>query len=343
MNILDYVEPLSEYAKDAYEQLGGCRKSVEPSQFLSDAPEMVTNLEMADGIANYFESEKYFRLENWIKLSLSKREELLNYAELHIAAIEHRPASIVKVEKLNQGSFGYQCADEHKIALNSLYVGLNNPGTHREVLDTIVHEGRHAYQRYNVEVKTIHESVSEVASWRENFHDPKYMYYHSGNQMIFIRYGDGTIHDVDYRLYYYQPVEIDARNFAADVLSRLEKKGVLSYKTPERSEDRVVEGESTDNIMGRRSSISNSSFLDSEILKPSFERQRSVGFDNYRTRNVLYGESHIFSRKNPFQSLSESENRMKAYNEILDARLMAYREKSDELMKRLESKLRKKL
>ena len=31
----------------------------------------------------------------------------------------------------------------------------------------------------------------------------------------------------DFRLYYYQPVEIDARNFADDVMKKLEEKGVL--------------------------------------------------------------------------------------------------------------------
>lgn len=44
---------------------------------------------------------------------------------------------------------------------------------------------------------------------------------------IVIPYNDGSLHDVDFRLYYYQPVEIDARNFADDVIKRLEEKGAL--------------------------------------------------------------------------------------------------------------------
>jgi len=31
---------------------------------------------------------------------------------------------------------------------------------------------------------------------------------------------DGSLHDVDFRFYYCQPVEIDARNFADDVMKR---------------------------------------------------------------------------------------------------------------------------
>ena len=46
-------------------------------------------------------------------------------------------------------------------------------------------------------------------------------------QRIVIAYNDGSLHDVDFRLYYYQPVEIDARNFADDVMKRLEEKGIV--------------------------------------------------------------------------------------------------------------------
>ena len=46
-------------------------------------------------------------------------------------------------------------------------------------------------------------------------------------QRIVIPYNDGSLHDVDFRLYYYQPVEIDARNFADDVMKRLEEKGIV--------------------------------------------------------------------------------------------------------------------
>lgn len=45
----------------------------------------------------------------------------------------------------------------------------DHPYYHRQTIDTVVHEGRHAYQHYNVEVRTVHESDAEVASWRENF------------------------------------------------------------------------------------------------------------------------------------------------------------------------------
>lgn len=227
--INDSIEPLSDV--DEFSEINDIHDSKESTESLSSRIEMMeimTDFEMAEGIADYLESIEEFRLENWQKLSLSEREELLNRVEHTIAAIEHRPALRVELQQMQPRHLGYQSASENKIVLNSLYVGSNDAGMHREVLDTIVHEGRHAYQHYNVDVKLIHESGSEVETWRENFYDPEYQYYHSGTQKILIPYNDGSIHDVDYRLYYYQPVEIDARNFASEVLSRLEERGVVT-------------------------------------------------------------------------------------------------------------------
>ena len=226
--INDSVEPLADTSSDVAENIED--ESLESLSSRIETTEMMSDFEMAEGIADYLESVDDFRLENWSKLSLSEREALLNRVEQHIAAIEHRPALKVELQEMEPRHLGYQSASEHKIVLNSLYVGSNDPGMHREVLDTIVHEGRHAYQHYNVDVKMIHESGSEVETWRENFYNPEYQYYHIGTQKILIPYNDGSFHDVDFRLYYYQPVEIDARNFAADVMSRLEEKGIVCDK-----------------------------------------------------------------------------------------------------------------
>lgn len=225
--INDSVEPIGDYSKDSQEQSIEFREDIETMQSRFEMTEIVTDLEMTEGIAEYLETVDELKYENWSKLSLSERAEVLNKIEQNIAAIEHRPALKVELEQMKPRSLGYQCAAENKIVLNSLYVGADSREQHREVIDTIIHEGRHAYQHYNTDVKTIHESISEVRTWYENFYDKEYKYYHSGSQKILIPYHDGTIHDVDYRLYYYQPVEIDARNFASEVLSKLEAKGIV--------------------------------------------------------------------------------------------------------------------
>ena len=177
--------------------------------------EVLRDSEVTERIAEYLSGLEDLKYENWTKLSLEQRKQLLNQIERQIAAIEHRPPLPIEVEKMKASTFGYQSNYYHKIALNSLYVGSNSQKDYREVIDTIIHEGRHAYQHYNVDKKLIHESASVVATWRENFYDPKYQYYNSGSCIIPVK---GRLQDVGFRLYYYQPVEIDARNFAADVM-----------------------------------------------------------------------------------------------------------------------------
>ncbi len=228
--IKDSVEPINEFSKDSQEQPSEFKEDIESMQSRFEMTEIVTDLEMTEGIAKYLETVDELKYENWCKLSLSERAEVLNKIEQNVAVIEHRPALKVELEQMKPRSLGYQCAAEDKIVLNTLYVGANSREQHREVIDTIIHEGRHAYQHYNTDVKTIHESISKVRTWYENFYSPEYKYYHSGTQKILIPYHDGTIHDVDYRLYYYQPVETDARDFAADVLTKLEQRGIVCTK-----------------------------------------------------------------------------------------------------------------
>ena len=228
--INDSITPLEDRTlKDSLKPLEG-RLNLEVFLERSENLEFLTDLEMTENIAGYLESVEELKFDKWRNLSLEQKAEVLNELEQNIASIEHRPALRVELEEMEPRSFGYQDEYNHKIVLNSRLVGVNSTSMHREVIDTIVHEGRHAYQHYNVDVKMIHESSSEVKTWEQNFYNPEYQYYRSGTQRIYIPYNDGTIHDVDFRLYYYQPVEIDARNFAGDVLTRLEEDGFVTSK-----------------------------------------------------------------------------------------------------------------
>lgn len=194
---------------------------IEYSECLFDA-------EVKEEIANFLESYDDIKFENWTKLSLEEKQEALQTAECWIANIEHRPPKIVQIEKMSEpGIMGYQDESCNKIALNSDIVDHGSMESHRKVIETLIHEGRHAYQHYNVDVCMIHESGSQVQSWRENFYNPKYEYYQSQGQKIYIPTSEGYDTMDDFRLYYYQPVEIDARNFASDVMAKLEAKGVV--------------------------------------------------------------------------------------------------------------------
>ena len=188
----------------------------------SEQLEVLHDSEVTERIADYLSGLENLKYENWQKLSLEERKKLLNTIEQQIAAIEHRPPLPIEVEKMKSSIFGYQDSCHHKIALNSLYVNSNKLDDYNEVIDTIIHEGRHAYQHYNVDKKLIHESASIVNTWKEIYYNPKFQYYSGERCIIPVK---GRLLDVGFRLYYYQPVEIDARNFAADVMLKLKQKG----------------------------------------------------------------------------------------------------------------------
>lgn len=190
----------------------------------NESIEVITDKETTEKIATSLESIDKLNFENWTSLSLDERKEVLTYIENQIAIIEHRPPLIVDIELMSPDCMGYQDSSSNRIVINSYYLIQNTSLAHREIIDTIIHEGRHAYQHYNVDVHLIHESGAEVNSWRENFYDPQYGYYHSTGQKIYIPSDKGWQIYPDFRLYYYQPVEIDARNFASDVTSKLEGK-----------------------------------------------------------------------------------------------------------------------
>lgn len=191
---------------------------IEKTEYLHDA-------EVTEQIAEYLSGVENLKYENWKNLNLEQRTNLLNEIENKIAQLEHRPPLPIKVKKMDPATFGYQDSSNKIIALNSKFVNSNNKQAHKDVIDTIIHEGRHAYQHYNVEQKFVHDSLSVVNTWKENFTNPKYKYY-NGNSLIVI--GPKKVGDVGFRLYYYQPVEIDARNFASDVMIKLKNKGFMS-------------------------------------------------------------------------------------------------------------------
>lgn len=149
------------------------------------------------------------KYENWVELELSEKEAVLNSIEVRIAEIEHRPPCPIRLEPLGERVWGGYNPDTKEITLNSDYVQLSDRTTHAEVIDTLVHEGRHAYQDYNVNVCEIHPRHSEVESWAETMGGGKWEYWGDCSSIL------------GQRLYEQQSIEIDARNFATDVLDKL--------------------------------------------------------------------------------------------------------------------------
>ncbi|MBO7489488.1 MAG: hypothetical protein J6T88_04335 [Bacteroidales bacterium] len=194
--------------------------------------EAFSDKEQIEVISDYMTSIEDIRFEKWKDLTEEQRLEVLNNMEQMIAKLEHRPAVPIFFEKLTS-EFGYQQHNPmdtslDKIAINTdiIVASGQNPELLEEVLDTLIHEGRHRYQHYNVEERLVHESKAEVDSWRENFED---LGYADGSPVLIhligrYSYTNDYLEYVGERLYYYQPTEIDARNFASDVMSDYHKK-----------------------------------------------------------------------------------------------------------------------
>lgn len=206
-------------------------------------PEVLNDADVTESIADALSQIEVLKYENWIHLSLEQRKSLLNLIEARIAEIQHRPPLSIQVEEMDSDTFGYQSPTTNSIGINSKYVLSDSKNDFTELLDTIIHEGRHAYQHYNVDKVCIHSSASVVNTWRENFYDPKHRYY-SGGELLVIG-PKGIVGDVGGRLYEYQPVEIDARDFAMEVIRKLRMKGFFLGMA--RTEDPTIQNNNNQN------------------------------------------------------------------------------------------------
>ena len=144
----------------------------------------------------------------WKELSLDKRVEVLQKVEHEISSIAHRPFCPVKTESLGEGFYGYYSPESKTITINSDYVSSNNPFDHIQVLDTIVHEGRHAYQDYNLHGREVHPRQGDLSNWKSNEFE----------------YGYQDAMLCGFKAYDMQPMEADARAFAEDVLKQYQEK-----------------------------------------------------------------------------------------------------------------------
>ena len=189
--------------------------------------EAFSDKQQIEMISDYMTGIEDIRYENWKDLTLEKRLEILNEMEQKIANIEHRPPAHISAKVLKDNVYGYQTNDSIVINTKLLEKSINSPKGLDELLDTLIHEGRHRYQQYNVEERLVHESPAAVQTWRENFKD---LGYADGAPVHIIEFGplglftNKRLKQTGYRLYYYQPVEVDARNFAKDVMYKYRQK-----------------------------------------------------------------------------------------------------------------------
>lgn len=199
--IAEVIEPIREQIPDKY----------------LEAP---NDMEQVEQISDVMVNLEGLKFDEWKELSLDERVEVLNKLECQIAAIEHREPCPVGVKDMGQiseyggkvsGHLGVHTTDffgNEKITINSELIKGNNPIYYKEVLDTVIHEGRHSYQTYNLEHRQTHTSQGDLTNWKLN-HE---------------RYGYQNSQQCGFKAYWLQPVEADARKFAEDVLTAYQNK-----------------------------------------------------------------------------------------------------------------------
>ena len=214
--IQDSVPPLSiDSNPQIAEMIEQVRDSI-PPEYL-EAP---SDIKQVEQISDMMVMKEGLRFEEWKELSLDERVELLKDIERDIARIEHRPSCRIEIENLgkitegNDGLQGHMGRHEtsfwggERIVINSELLKSNNPRFYSEVLDTLVHEGRHSYQTYNLEHRETHKSKGDLTNWHINME----------------KYGYQSAQLYGFKDYWMQPIEADARKFAEDVLTAYMKK-----------------------------------------------------------------------------------------------------------------------
>lgn len=140
----------------------------------------------------------------WTSLSDDKKIEVLQAIENHMAYESNRVSAPVEGRFLHTGSDGIVLGS-YDPRSGRIYINVSQFDSEAmygkdssTLVTTCLHEGRHAYQHQVANGTVHHDNPNEAAAWRENLKD--------GNYISF---------EENPRGYYEQPVEVDAREFAA--------------------------------------------------------------------------------------------------------------------------------
>lgn len=162
-------------------------------------------------MSSYLENMDALKYDNWEKLTLDERLEALQSIENKAASLSGRdPLQVVAVDLggpdrqgvMTQGQMNWA---SRQIEMNVHLLKQDSLTSLRECTDTILHEGRHAYQWSNLYVRRTEPNDELYNSWRMNILETGYL---SCDRFGFQRYS-------------MQPVELDARVFAADTRANL--------------------------------------------------------------------------------------------------------------------------
>lgn len=155
----------------------------------SQKTEDVSSLQEQQAVEVLSQNEK-LTPEAWKELNQTERLAAVQDVENTISGIQGRAPVPIEIDpSLEKGTVGSYNLESQSIQISKRHLQSNNV---HEVVNTIAHEGRHAYQHYAIHNPGFHPNQTEVAAWNENFHN--YM----------------SVRDYGLEMYHNQPVEADA-------------------------------------------------------------------------------------------------------------------------------------
>ena len=149
-----------------------------------------------------------FAEDVWETASLDSKTELAKQlAAYELAMLGVPDGTEITVQPLDEDRLGYYSAASRQIVLSRSVL---ESGSAQETMDTIAHEAYHAQQAYVVENIDWDDAATQAA------------YYDQARRWL-RNYQNGYVSgEEDILSYYFQPVEVDARAYAAEETERLQ-------------------------------------------------------------------------------------------------------------------------
>lgn len=145
-----------------------------------------------------------FTIGKWVVHTPEERKELMQEIENRVAKEQKRPAmkiSVISPENDAPGVAGYHIPGREELFINSRYFTLTGGAmgdySAAAALDTVLHEGRHAFQYDYMRCPDDRATMQMGLEWALNT----------------CLYQSGTT-ELQFSLYVFQPLELDARRYA---------------------------------------------------------------------------------------------------------------------------------
>ncbi len=159
--------------------------------------------QIAEGVARLRQIQE-IQPDKWQELTEEERLGALQKVENTLAQVQNRPPLPVFAASMGPGEYGFFDGNSIRVNADAL-----NGDDVAELVDTIAHEGRHAYQWYAVEHPNFHGNNLQIQAWKNNFSN-----YINGNE--------------DPEGYRKQPIEADAWKYGSSVKDGVYRQGDLS-------------------------------------------------------------------------------------------------------------------